>query len=349
MKDLNFELPSSVEEILETGVPDNWYLVARDTEVGSRPVGLTRLSRDIVLWRDGAGALNCVEDLCPHRGAKLSLGKVCDGNVACAYHGVQVNGAGEFAAIPTEPNSPYIGRKVIRRYPVQEHHGAIWVYFAVDENAEPPELRFPDEFYTGEWSGFVGICQFECNYQLVRDNQVDPIHGSFLHAGTHALSWGRVDGDLDFERTEHGFVVWRKYQQGVNLDRTEIFRYPGSGFWAVTDLPYKDHEGGGTVRLFRYPTPIARDHTLVYNYRLQKRTGWKRDIWRFMYKNRAAARGDVVLEQDRVALSAISEYARDRETLLQLDIGVSHIRRLYRDEAERQFQTMTADRSIAAE
>ena len=116
MKDLNFEQPSSVEEILETGVLDNWYLVARDTEVGSRPVGLTRLSRDIVLWRDGDGALNCVEDLCPHRGAKLSLGKVCDGNVACAYHGVQVNGAGEFAAIPTEPNSPFIGRKVVRPF-----------------------------------------------------------------------------------------------------------------------------------------------------------------------------------------------------------------------------------------
>ena len=146
MANLNIEQPSSVEEILETGVLDNWYLVARDTDVDSKPVGLTRLSRDIVLWRDGDGALHCVEDFCPHRGAKLSLGKVCDGNVACAYHGVQVNGFGEIAAIPTEPDSPFVGRRAIRRYPVQERHGAIWVYFAVDEHAEPPELRFPDEF-----------------------------------------------------------------------------------------------------------------------------------------------------------------------------------------------------------
>jgi phenylpropionate dioxygenase-like ring-hydroxylating dioxygenase large terminal subunit len=349
MANLNFEQPSSVDEILETGLLDNWYFVARDTDVDTNPVGLTRLSRDIVLWRDGDGAIKCVEDFCPHRGAKLSLGKVCDGNVACAYHGVQVNGAGEFAIIPTEPNSPYIGRKAIRHYPVQEQHGAIWVYFGVDEYAEPPELRFPDEFYTGEWSGFVGICEFECNYQLARDNQVDPIHGSFLHAGTHALSWGRVDGDLAFERTKLGFVVERKYQQGVNLDRTEIFRYPGSGFWAVTDLPYKDHESGGVVRLFRYPTPIDRDNTLVYNYRMQKRTGWRRDVWRFMYKNRVAARGAVVLEQDRVALSAVPKRARERETLLQLDVGISHIRRLYRAEAERQFEAMTTARSVAAE
>ncbi len=349
MANLNHGRYSSIEEILETGVLDNWYLVARDSEIDTGPVALTRLSRDIVLWRNGDGALHCVEDFCPHRGAKLSLGTVCNGNVACAYHGVQVNGAGEIAAIPTEPKNPFIGRKAIRHYPVQERHGAIWVYFGVDEAATPPELRFPDEFQTGDWSGFVDIRPFECNYRLVRDNQVDPIHGSFLHAGTHALSWGQVDGELGFERTECGFVVWRKYQQGVNLDRTEVFRFPGSGFWAVTDLPFKEHEGGGTVRLFRYPTPIDRDNCLVYNYRLQQRTGWRRDIWRFMYKNRVAARGAQVLEQDRVALSAIPSNIQDREMLLQLDLGVSHIRRMYRDEAERQFETMTAARSAAAE
>ena len=343
------EQPSSVGDLLETGLLDNWYLVARDTDVDTGPVALKRLNRDIVLWRDQDRKLLCVDNSCPHRGAKLSLGRVCDGNLACAYHGVQVNGRGEFAVIPTEPESPFIGQKAIRHYPVQEAHGAIWVYFAIDEDAAPPDLRFPDEFSTGEWSGFVDIREFECNYALVRDNQFDPVHGSFLHAGTHALAWGETAGDLEFERTETGFVVYRKYQQNVNLDRTELFRYEGCGFWAVTDFPFREQEGGGTVRLFRYPTPIDRENTLVYNYRLQKRTGWQRDLWRFLYKNRVAERGAVVLEQDRVALTAIPRDAGQRETLLQLDIGVSHIRRLYRDEAERQFKKITGLDSVAAE
>ena len=118
MADLNRGHYSSVEEILETGVLDTWYLVARDSEIDTGPVGLTRLSRDIVLWRDPDRKLHCVEDFCPHRGAKLSLGMVCDGNVACAYHGVQVNGAGEIAAVPTESNSPCIGQKA-KRHPSQ--------------------------------------------------------------------------------------------------------------------------------------------------------------------------------------------------------------------------------------
>ena len=49
MRNLNVEQPSSVDEILETGLLDNWYLVARDSEVGRGPLALTRLSRDIVL------------------------------------------------------------------------------------------------------------------------------------------------------------------------------------------------------------------------------------------------------------------------------------------------------------
>ena len=349
MTNLYLEHTSSVDEIMETGLLDNWYLVARDTEIDTGPVALTRLSRNIVLWRDQDRQLHCVDDSCPHRGAKLSLGRVCEGNIACAYHGVELNGQGVIVNIPTESGSPFIGKKAIRHYPVQEAHGAIWVWFGLDEAIEPPELRFPDEFYTGEWCGFVDIRPFECNYQFVRDNQIDPIHGSFLHAGTHALAWGHTDGDLGFEKTEHGFVVWRKYQQGVNLDRTEVFRYEGSGFWAVTDLPYPQSEGGGTVRLFRYPTPIDQDNCLVYNYRLQKRTGWERDIWRFMYINRVAERGVAVLEQDRVALGTIPRDSTKREMLLQLDIGVAAIRRMYRQEAERQFRAVSEKTSAAAE
>jgi phenylpropionate dioxygenase-like ring-hydroxylating dioxygenase large terminal subunit len=342
------EKPSSVEDILETGLLNNWYLVARDSEIGNKPVGLKRLNRDIVVWRDKTGEVHAVEDFCPHRGARLSLGHVCDGNVACAYHGLQVDGNGVIATTPPTPNSPLVGMKAITAYPCQERHGAIWVYFADESHQGPlPELRFPDEFESGEWCGFVDIRQFECNYQLVRDNQLDPVHGSYLHAGTHALFGGRKDADMGFEKTDLGFVVWRKNQQGVNLDRTWVQRYEGCNFWAITDLPYPPHEGGGMVRLFRFPTPIDRENTLVWNYRLLKATGWRRDLWRFLYKNRVHFRGAEVLEQDRVALSQIPVDALQRENLLQCDIGVARIRRRYREEAERQFRAMTAGAAAA--
>ena len=57
----------------------------------------------------------------------------------------------------------------------------------------------------------------------------------------------------------------------------------------------------------------------------------------------------MVLEQDRVALATIPRDAEQRETLLQLDIGVSHIRRLYRTEAEKQFEKIRSANSVTAE
>src|ERR1700761_6221852 len=342
------DTPKSVDDLLETGLPNQWYLVARDTEIGNKPVPLKRLNRDIVLWRDKNGAVHPLSDFCPHRGARLSIGNICNGDIACAYHGLQLNGTGVITAVPPTPKSPFVGQKMAVGYPCREAQGAIWVYFG-DSEGDVPELRFPEEFTSGEWSGFVDIRPFETNWQLVRDNQFDPMHGSFLHVGTHILDAGRKDAELGFERQEGGFVVWRKNQQGVNLDRTWLMHFEGSGYWAITDLPYPRKEGGGLGRLFRYPTPIDRNTTLVWNYRMQKMSGWKRDAWRFLYKNRGSERGAHVLEQDRAALAGISADASQRENLLQCDIGVAHIRRLYRRDAERQFNSLTASAAVAAQ
>ena len=40
-----------------------------------------------VLFRDESGAAACVRDECAHRACPLSLGRVIDGRVQCAYHG----------------------------------------------------------------------------------------------------------------------------------------------------------------------------------------------------------------------------------------------------------------------
>ncbi len=61
--------------------------------------------------------VKAVEDFCLHRGARLSLGHVCNGEIACEYHGVQLNGDGVVTATPPTPNSPIVGRKLITSYP----------------------------------------------------------------------------------------------------------------------------------------------------------------------------------------------------------------------------------------
>src|SRR6185436_9400785 len=96
----------TADEILATGLLNQWYLVCRSSDVGAKPIRLTRLGRDIAVWRVAAGKINAVEDMCPHRGARLSMGHVVENGLACSYHGVTLNGEGVVTAVPPVVNCP---------------------------------------------------------------------------------------------------------------------------------------------------------------------------------------------------------------------------------------------------
>lgn len=83
-----------VQAYLDRGLRNYWYPVAPSWQVANAPIGLTRLGDQIVLWRDNDGQIHALEDRCPHRGARLSLGWNLGGSVACWYHGIEVDGSG---------------------------------------------------------------------------------------------------------------------------------------------------------------------------------------------------------------------------------------------------------------
>ena len=328
--------PATVEEVLRTGLLDLWYLVARSDEIGDRPTALKRLSRNLVVWRDAAGLVHALEDYCPHRGAPLSLGTLVDGRLSCAYHGFEIDATGTIAAVPATADCPLVGRQSVRVYPVREIAGAIWVYFSEKHAVDPPEPALPEELTSPEWSSFLFTTEWRCNWQVALDNRVDPIHGSFLHSGTFTLGYGRKDAELQVEPTAHGFQTVRDNQRGVNIDWHEVDFRPGNMLMVRTEIPYPQSAGGGSFRINGHPTPIDENTTFVWFFRSRKISGWQRDLWRFLYVNRLEARAFTVVEQDRRVLEAIPLEARRREQLAQSDIAVGRMRRLVREEAERQ-------------
>ncbi len=326
---------TTVDELLEIGLPNLWYVVARSTDIGDKPVALKRLGRNLVLWRDGEGRINAVEDFCPHRGAPLSMGNVFRGNLMCPYHGVQVTGEGVVAAVPPTPGCPMVGTRAVKSYPCRDHAEAIWVYFGDEGHETAPEPIFPEEIASDAWTGFLYTAEWLCNWQLSLDNRTDPVHGSFLHTGSFTLSYGKQEAELAIKRTPTGFETWRINQKGLNIDWHEVIHHPDNMLIVRTEIPYPPSIGGGGFRIIGFPTPIDRDTTYFWVYRSRKIVGWQRDLWRFMYKNRLGPRSDFVVEQDRVLLESMTLRARARENLIQTDIAVSRMRRLLRTEATR--------------
>jgi nitrite reductase/ring-hydroxylating ferredoxin subunit len=85
----------------------HWYPLAPVCDLDKRaPKAKTVLGLDVVIWWDRvAGVWKVFDDLCPHRLAPLSEGRVDQqGRLQCVYHGWCFDGAGTCKYIPQAPS-----------------------------------------------------------------------------------------------------------------------------------------------------------------------------------------------------------------------------------------------------
>lgn len=342
------DMAARIEDRVNKGLLGQWYPVCKSIQVkAGAPHAVTIMGERLVLWRDQAGALSCVEDYCPHRGAPLSRGIVEDRWLACRYHGVCVDGAGKIARVPAMPECPLEGRTAVKAFAVQEAADAVFVYVPSVEAPTPPPLDLAYELTDPEWTGFLATSPWECNYRYALDNLADPMHGSYLHAQSFTLAYGSKQDIMKLEKTPTGFVVSRVHQAGENFDFTEMVF--GSATYCRLDLPYPKAAGpGGVFRIIGYLLPIDEHKCQVFFWRLRKCSGLARESWRFLYRALLEERHWNVLEQDREMLTAMPDDARKREMLYQHDLGVSRIRLVLKQAARAQLEAEDAAVARAA-
>ena len=119
---------------------DVWHFAALSGEL--RAGKLQRfeiLGEPILLGRARKGAVYAVRDICPHRSAPLSAGKLtteADGreSVECPYHGWRFGLDGACAAIPSlvADQAMDVSRIRVRRYPVREGQGLVFIWISSD-------------------------------------------------------------------------------------------------------------------------------------------------------------------------------------------------------------------------
>lgn len=340
-------LQQQAERLLNTGLRDLWHPVAPSWQLGSAPIGITRLGERIVLWRDAQGLAHALEDRCPHRGARLSLGWNLGERVACWYHGIEIDGAGTVAKVPASANCPLQGQQCVRAYPVQEHAGAIFLWFGIDAKAPPAPLQLPEELCSDEYSHFLCLSNWNTNYRYAIDNVMDPMHGSYLHATSHSMAEGDKQAQMRVRKTSTGLMFEKIGQRDVNFDWVEL---GDTGcMWLRLAIPYKKRFGpGGNFGIVGFATPVDETHCQVYFWRTRKVQGWQRDVWRFMYRNRLEALHWAVLEQDQFVLESLPDDARNREFLYEHDVGLVRVRRMMEKRATEQAQRMLDAQTAAS-
>ena len=333
--------------ILNTGIRNLWYPVAPSWQVGNAPIGITRLGEQIVLWRGADGQVHALEDRCPHRGARLSLGWNLGDRIACWYHGIETDGSGTVKNVPASANCPLEGKQCVKSYPVQEKAGAVFLWFGLDGRSTPAPLQLPEELTSDDYSHFLCMSNWKTNYRYAIDNVMDPMHGAYLHANSHSMAEGDKRSEMKVRKTATGLVFEKVGQRGVNFDWVEL---GDTGcLWLRLTIPYQRKYGpGGSFGIVGFATPVDEKHCQVYFWRTRKAQGWQRNVWRFLYRNRLEALHWAVLEQDQLVLESLADDARTREFLYEHDVGLARVRRMLEKRAAEQAQALAPRPTNAA-
>jgi phenylpropionate dioxygenase-like ring-hydroxylating dioxygenase large terminal subunit len=191
---MNFPFaPQAVRPVTRKNVVrvlDAWYVACRSSDLGrARPLARTILGVPLALFRDARGLPAAVLDRCPHRNVPLSLGKVKNGELQCAYHGWRFDGAGKLRAVPglpivdstSEATLAAPGRNA-RGYATREQDGYVWVWMdpSVHPTAEPFALE------QVRWPSYLTVRQeveVEGTLHSTLENILDVPHTAFLHGG----------------------------------------------------------------------------------------------------------------------------------------------------------------------
>jgi phenylpropionate dioxygenase-like ring-hydroxylating dioxygenase large terminal subunit len=318
---------TQIEQRLQSGIRNLWYPVCPSDFIAERPVSLRRFGYKIAVWRDREGKVHALEDHCPHRGAPLSLGVNLGDRLACPYHGIEIRSDGMVTRVPASPGCPLENSKAARSFHAREIAGVVFLFNAENPHLdEPPELNLPQELTGDAYSSFVCYAEWKADYRYVIDNVMDPMHGTFLHKQSHSMSEGDISAKFSLRKTDTGFVFEKAGQRNVNFDWTEWG--DTNIHWMRLEIPYPKTGGpGGPFIIIGSYTPITPNLAAVFHWRCRQSSGWERNTWRFLYRNRLEARHWNVLEQDRVMMECMEPDANQREHLYEHDVGLSRLRR----------------------
>ena len=189
---------------------NTWYVACTPNEIDDKPLGRKICGEAIVFYRGADGQVAALEDFCPHRGAQLSLGTVCEGKLVCGYHGLVMGCDGKTVSMPGQRVG---GFPAIRSFPVVERYGFIWVWTGDAALAEPAKIHHLEWADNPAWAYAGGLYHIHCDYRLMIDNLMDLTHETYVH--TTSIGQKEIDEAPVSTKTEGEQVVTSRYMENV--------------------------------------------------------------------------------------------------------------------------------------
>lgn len=253
------------------GLKRCWFPILRARDLGTRPVAIQLLGVPLVLFRAAGGELALLEDRCPHRLVPLSLGRVEDGMIRCAYHGWAFDAKGACTDVPSLPRHRAIPKACVREYSVQIVRDTIWATLS----KEPYEAE-PQGWLDGDQHGSLNTVDIACDYIRILENLVDNAHAAFVHRNflrgdpsqhVRAVMRETENGlcvETHGERARRSllFQLWRRVAMSHDLEVVHIEEYVEPN---AVRVQYQDRAGRLRIAAQFICVPQSDHHTrLMY-------------------------------------------------------------------------------------
>jgi phenylpropionate dioxygenase-like ring-hydroxylating dioxygenase large terminal subunit len=160
---------------------DDWHPVAATASLAAGvSLAVKLLGREIVVWRTGDGAVHAADDRCPHRGTRLSIGRVDGQEIVCAYHGWRFGPGGHCVRVPAHPDFVPPETTRLTSHHAVDRYGLVWVCAGEVRVDVPPFPEYADERLRKVVCGPYVV---ETSGPRIVENFLDMAHFPFVHSG----------------------------------------------------------------------------------------------------------------------------------------------------------------------
>lgn len=265
------------------------------------------LGEDIVIWRTADGQVLAWKDLCLHRGTKLSLGEIRDGDkLMCPYHGWTYNADGQCVEMPAHPDQKPPAKAVATTYRACVHFDFVWVCFDEPKYPLPPYPEWADERYRRV---LCGPYHFNAAGPRIVENFLDVAHFPFVHENILGVQDRPEIPDYEVTTDENGVMaqditIFQPNPDGTGVGKEVNYTY--QAFRPMVAYFRKESTGPGFAILL-----MVTPHETIGS------TAW---MWMLLTDSDDKTEEELRAFQDEIALQDVPIVESQRPELLPLDL-----------------------------